>query len=412
MPANYGIPPWLQGQDIPGSFLKGAQLGQEQARMEQESQRLQVQSQQAQQQTLQEQQRLEIQHQYQQQQIALQHQELQQARQMNQIKIQAAARQAQASMAYQSEVDAIDQRTDLTPDQKQQLKLGSFQKHGPDMTQDRFTGTGAWLSSMAKPQAFVPRTVDLGGGHQVFESAPNKFEEFGSGKNAPIPESQKLLGGAYEEGLKKAQEALTIAQQTGKPKLIESAKAQVKEFTDKIEGLGKPGGGGEGGTKVIKPVLDPATNRYVIPGAKTGTTSASSSAQSSAQAQAPAQAQPASFDQLKSAIASVDPKKRGDVMAKAMQTLSSELVKAADIPKKWGRLQVGGSSIYHDPADTFFGALVHGSSNGVTSKEVMDTFDAQSPETQKQIMGKAMAAAGLDVPATAQPQAQVPQSYE
>jgi hypothetical protein len=104
MPANLGIPPWLQGQDIPGSFLKGAQIGAEQARIGAEQQRLQVQSQQAQQQMLQDQQRLEIAHQYQQQQIALRHQQLQEVQQMNQAKMKQFTMRAQGVQAYEKAI--------------------------------------------------------------------------------------------------------------------------------------------------------------------------------------------------------------------------------------------------------------------------------------------------------------------
>ena len=231
MPASLPSAPWLNPPDVAGSYLHGAQIGAEQSRIAQEDQKIQIQSQQAQQQMLQEQQRINIEHQYKQQQMALQKQDLEQAKQMNQIKTQEAARQAQARLQFESAV-----KGGMNPQQ-------AFAQFGPSMMESA-AGLGSFYASQAKQQAPAPKWM----AGDPATGMPGHFEDYGGsvtippgeGKLAPIPESQKLLGGAYEDGLKKANEALAIARQTGKPKLIESAQAQVKEFTDKIESLGKP----------------------------------------------------------------------------------------------------------------------------------------------------------------------------
>ena len=282
MATNLGIPPWLQGQDIPGSFLKGAQLGQEQARMEQESQRLQVQSQQAQQQTLQEQQRLEIQHQYQQQQIALQKQDLEQAKQMNQIKVQEAARQSQAMLAYQSGMAQLEARTDLTEEQKQKARIGLMMQHGPNMSEGRMSGLGTMLAATAK-QAPPPSLQ--------FEEDPTTHKRFAYVpghppiEEKPEPTAKETVDQKRVDSLidmhKRAYDTATKTYiEATSPKIQEQADAERKAALQAIEELQS---GTPGKNTHIKPIPDPSTpSGYRLPpgykGKSSGTSTGSTAA--------------------------------------------------------------------------------------------------------------------------------------
>lgn len=98
MPA-YPYPNWIQPPDIAAEFARGAQLGQEQARM-------QMQAEENQRSHLMEQQRLEVDRAYKEQQLAMDKQQLDQATKLNQLKIQDAAQQLDAQKKYQAFVDA------------------------------------------------------------------------------------------------------------------------------------------------------------------------------------------------------------------------------------------------------------------------------------------------------------------
>lgn len=231
MPASLGIPPWLQPPDVGRQFLGGAQIGVEQARIGQAAQHLQAQVNQQEQQRLEEQQRMEIAHEYQQQQLGLRRQQLQQAQQISQMKVQEAARQGQAMMAYSRGVQEVDARQDLSPEQKQQAKISLMQQHGPQMSEGRMSGMASMLKQMAPPPSFNPRDVDLGGGHRVFESAPNKFTEYKAPSTSETPDQREVdkAIAVAESSIKDIEKDLRLAKASGNVEQQKELEEQIQE---------------------------------------------------------------------------------------------------------------------------------------------------------------------------------------
>lgn len=89
---------WIQAPDEAEQYARGAALGMEQQRIQQEQQRLQAAQEIAQQNRMMEQQKIEIASQYHQQQISLQNQKLEEAKRMNSEKLAQFSRQAAVKM--------------------------------------------------------------------------------------------------------------------------------------------------------------------------------------------------------------------------------------------------------------------------------------------------------------------------
>lgn len=242
MPAPLPNTPWLQGPDVGRQFLGGAQIGAEQSRIAQEQQRLQAQATQAEQQRLQEQQRLDIEHQYKQQQMALQKQELQQAQQMQQMKVQEYGRMAQAQMGYTKDIQTMGY-------------LEATKKWGPLLGT---SGLGSIYSADVKERPFNPRRVDLGGGHEVYESAPNKFDEFKATLPPKPPMEETMEGGALKGAYEQSLKDLGIAKQGGNARAIKAAEDYSESLLKKLHELGKPG--------ASSPASGPTTAKFKVVG--------------------------------------------------------------------------------------------------------------------------------------------------
>lgn len=222
----YAYPNWIVPPDLSGEFARGAQLGLEQARMQQQQEENQRQH-------LMEQQRLEVEKAYKDQQLAMQKQELDQATKLNQLKIQDAAQRMSAQKGFQDYVNSLGPNPDPDDIVRGILKFGT----GMGVDSSGFYNLAAKQAALKHP--FVPADITTPRGVNLVQLSPNRFEVAPDTKSKTADEAQKSKF-ALEDAYKQLDEARRAEVADVNPKHREANRKRVIDAMNHLKEIINP----------------------------------------------------------------------------------------------------------------------------------------------------------------------------